>query len=276
MPRVSYIKAMDIYLGACFIFVFLSLIKLAILKMMRLHGERREWRAFRHSSTRRSLRRPYGSRYRSRDRYDPLDREQYLRRTHWAYSDAELDHCVDDDDDPDAFQTINRAYLRNKSTAAPCSIDLTPSTTASTPTGQLAHQNHVPVPVVPTTALSTPRLGKTSSRVTLLYSQLSLDASERYRKPGSSPAKKSRPQPNSNGITKGGRTGRFADLFAINAGSKRFASTDTLTNGQARFRKMYKKVWIILFPLSFVGFCIFYFISYFVMSEDKTMTKCQF
>ncbi|VDM99284.1 unnamed protein product [Thelazia callipaeda] len=34
MPRVSYIKAMDIYLGVCFMFVFLSLIKLAFVKFM--------------------------------------------------------------------------------------------------------------------------------------------------------------------------------------------------------------------------------------------------
>uniref|UniRef100_A0AAF5DMB1 Uncharacterized protein n=1 Tax=Strongyloides stercoralis TaxID=6248 RepID=A0AAF5DMB1_STRER len=35
MPRVSYIKAMDVYLGVCFCIVFLSLIKLAILRFMR-------------------------------------------------------------------------------------------------------------------------------------------------------------------------------------------------------------------------------------------------
>ncbi|PIO59639.1 Neurotransmitter-gated ion-channel transmembrane region, partial [Teladorsagia circumcincta] len=35
MPRVSYIKAMDIYLGVCFMIVFLSLIKLAFVKYMR-------------------------------------------------------------------------------------------------------------------------------------------------------------------------------------------------------------------------------------------------
>ncbi|EGT48234.1 hypothetical protein CAEBREN_00120 [Caenorhabditis brenneri] len=35
MPRVSYIKAMDIYLGVCFMIVFLSLIKLALVKYMR-------------------------------------------------------------------------------------------------------------------------------------------------------------------------------------------------------------------------------------------------
>ncbi|CAD6195551.1 unnamed protein product [Caenorhabditis auriculariae] len=35
MPRVSYIKAMDIYLGVCFMIVFLSLIKLALIKYMR-------------------------------------------------------------------------------------------------------------------------------------------------------------------------------------------------------------------------------------------------
>lgn len=35
MPKVSYIKAMDIYLGTCFIFVFLSLIKLAVLKYLK-------------------------------------------------------------------------------------------------------------------------------------------------------------------------------------------------------------------------------------------------
>jgi hypothetical protein len=42
MPRVSYIKAMDVYLGACFFFVFFSLIKLAIVKYMnqRLQVER--------------------------------------------------------------------------------------------------------------------------------------------------------------------------------------------------------------------------------------------
>uniref|UniRef100_A0A914EK95 Uncharacterized protein n=1 Tax=Acrobeloides nanus TaxID=290746 RepID=A0A914EK95_9BILA len=35
MPRVSYIKAMDVYLGVCFMIVFLSLIKLAFVKYMR-------------------------------------------------------------------------------------------------------------------------------------------------------------------------------------------------------------------------------------------------
>lgn len=35
MPRVSYIKAMDVYLGVCFCIVFFSLIKLAIVKYMR-------------------------------------------------------------------------------------------------------------------------------------------------------------------------------------------------------------------------------------------------
>ncbi|KAJ1357783.1 exp1-like protein [Parelaphostrongylus tenuis] len=35
MPRVSYIKAMDVYLGVCFCTVFFSLIKLAIVKYMR-------------------------------------------------------------------------------------------------------------------------------------------------------------------------------------------------------------------------------------------------
>ncbi|VDM11235.1 unnamed protein product [Wuchereria bancrofti] len=35
MPRVSYIKAMDIYLGVCFMAVFLSLIKIAFVKFMR-------------------------------------------------------------------------------------------------------------------------------------------------------------------------------------------------------------------------------------------------
>ncbi|CAJ0959819.1 unnamed protein product, partial [Mesorhabditis belari] len=36
MPRVSYIKAMDIYLGVCFSIAFLSLIKLSIMTFMRL------------------------------------------------------------------------------------------------------------------------------------------------------------------------------------------------------------------------------------------------
>uniref|UniRef100_A0A914S0H5 Neurotransmitter-gated ion-channel transmembrane domain-containing protein n=1 Tax=Parascaris equorum TaxID=6256 RepID=A0A914S0H5_PAREQ len=35
MPRVSYIKAMDVYLGVCFCIVFFSLIKLALIKYMR-------------------------------------------------------------------------------------------------------------------------------------------------------------------------------------------------------------------------------------------------
>ncbi|CEF60396.1 Gamma-aminobutyric acid A receptor/Glycine receptor alpha family and Neurotransmitter-gated ion-channel transmembrane domain and Neurotransmitter-gated ion-channel family and Neurotransmitter-gated ion-channel ligand-binding domain-containing protein [Strongyloides ratti] len=35
MPRVSYIKAMDVYLGVCFCIVFFSLIKLSILRFMR-------------------------------------------------------------------------------------------------------------------------------------------------------------------------------------------------------------------------------------------------
>ncbi|VDN52903.1 unnamed protein product [Dracunculus medinensis] len=35
MPRVSYIKAMDVYLGVCFCIVFFSLIKLALVKYMR-------------------------------------------------------------------------------------------------------------------------------------------------------------------------------------------------------------------------------------------------
>ncbi|KAM3718610.1 Gamma-aminobutyric acid receptor [Dirofilaria immitis] len=43
MPRVSYIKAMDIYLGVCFMAVFLSLIKLALVKFMRqrINNERK-------------------------------------------------------------------------------------------------------------------------------------------------------------------------------------------------------------------------------------------
>lgn len=32
MPRVSYLKALDIWLAVCFMIVFLSLIKLAIMK----------------------------------------------------------------------------------------------------------------------------------------------------------------------------------------------------------------------------------------------------
>jgi hypothetical protein len=35
MPRVSYLKALDIWLAVCFMIVFLSLIKLAIIKYMR-------------------------------------------------------------------------------------------------------------------------------------------------------------------------------------------------------------------------------------------------
>uniref|UniRef100_A0A914YDQ3 Uncharacterized protein n=1 Tax=Panagrolaimus superbus TaxID=310955 RepID=A0A914YDQ3_9BILA len=35
MPRVSYIKAMDVYLGVCFMIVFLSLIKLSFFKYLR-------------------------------------------------------------------------------------------------------------------------------------------------------------------------------------------------------------------------------------------------
>ena len=35
MPRVSYIKAMDVYLGVCLMIVFLSLIKLSLVKYMR-------------------------------------------------------------------------------------------------------------------------------------------------------------------------------------------------------------------------------------------------
>jgi gamma-aminobutyric acid receptor subunit beta len=35
MLRVSYIKAMDVYLGVCFVIVFFSLIKLALVKYMR-------------------------------------------------------------------------------------------------------------------------------------------------------------------------------------------------------------------------------------------------
>jgi len=35
MPRVSYLKALDIWLAVCFMIVFLSLIKLAIMKYMR-------------------------------------------------------------------------------------------------------------------------------------------------------------------------------------------------------------------------------------------------
>uniref|UniRef100_A0A7E4UL93 Gamma-aminobutyric acid receptor subunit beta n=1 Tax=Panagrellus redivivus TaxID=6233 RepID=A0A7E4UL93_PANRE len=35
MPRVSYIKAMDVYLGVCFMIVFFSLIKLAVFKYIR-------------------------------------------------------------------------------------------------------------------------------------------------------------------------------------------------------------------------------------------------
>uniref|UniRef100_A0A8R1Y6Q7 Uncharacterized protein n=1 Tax=Onchocerca volvulus TaxID=6282 RepID=A0A8R1Y6Q7_ONCVO len=42
MPRVSYIKAMDIYLGVCFMAVFFSLAKLSLIKFMRqkLHRNR--------------------------------------------------------------------------------------------------------------------------------------------------------------------------------------------------------------------------------------------
>ena len=35
MPRVSYIKAMDVYLGVCFVIVFLALVKLTVIKYMR-------------------------------------------------------------------------------------------------------------------------------------------------------------------------------------------------------------------------------------------------
>lgn len=35
MPKVSYIKAMDIFLGICFIFVFIALIELAVMKELR-------------------------------------------------------------------------------------------------------------------------------------------------------------------------------------------------------------------------------------------------
>uniref|UniRef100_A0A914ELQ4 Neurotransmitter-gated ion-channel transmembrane domain-containing protein n=1 Tax=Acrobeloides nanus TaxID=290746 RepID=A0A914ELQ4_9BILA len=35
MPRVSYIKAMDVYLGVCFLVVFLALVKLTVIKYMR-------------------------------------------------------------------------------------------------------------------------------------------------------------------------------------------------------------------------------------------------
>src|SRR5206468_2860622 len=110
---------------------------------------------------------------------------------------------------------------------------------------------------------------------------LSLDASERYKRPASSPRKINRhhPKQNSNGVSigsggGGGRSARrFADLFAINASTRRFAAPD---GASARFRKMYKRVWSILFPLMFLGFCIFYFMAYFALPEDKTLTKCQF
>lgn len=35
MPRVSYLKALDIWLAVCFMIVFLSLIKLTLVKYMR-------------------------------------------------------------------------------------------------------------------------------------------------------------------------------------------------------------------------------------------------
>uniref|UniRef100_A0A0N5B3T9 Neur_chan_LBD domain-containing protein n=1 Tax=Strongyloides papillosus TaxID=174720 RepID=A0A0N5B3T9_STREA len=41
MPRVSYIKAMDVYLGVCFMIVFLSLIKLAFVKYLRQKLEKK-------------------------------------------------------------------------------------------------------------------------------------------------------------------------------------------------------------------------------------------
>ncbi|VDP02544.1 unnamed protein product [Soboliphyme baturini] len=44
MPRVSYIKVMDIYLGACFIFAFLSLVKLIIVKMLHRQIQKRSKR----------------------------------------------------------------------------------------------------------------------------------------------------------------------------------------------------------------------------------------
>uniref|UniRef100_A0A0N4ZBH9 Neur_chan_LBD domain-containing protein n=1 Tax=Parastrongyloides trichosuri TaxID=131310 RepID=A0A0N4ZBH9_PARTI len=41
MPRVSYIKAMDVYLGVCFMIVFFSLIKLAFVKYLRQKLEKK-------------------------------------------------------------------------------------------------------------------------------------------------------------------------------------------------------------------------------------------
>uniref|UniRef100_A0A0N4WAR0 Neur_chan_LBD domain-containing protein n=1 Tax=Haemonchus placei TaxID=6290 RepID=A0A0N4WAR0_HAEPC len=49
MPRVSYIKAMDIYLGVCFMIVFLSLIKLAFVKYMRQRLRMERWLHFKPS-----------------------------------------------------------------------------------------------------------------------------------------------------------------------------------------------------------------------------------
>uniref|UniRef100_A0A158P6P7 Gamma-aminobutyric acid receptor subunit beta n=1 Tax=Angiostrongylus cantonensis TaxID=6313 RepID=A0A158P6P7_ANGCA len=49
MPRVSYIKAMDVYLGVCFCIVFFSLIKLAIVKYMRQRLRLTRFAIFRNS-----------------------------------------------------------------------------------------------------------------------------------------------------------------------------------------------------------------------------------
>lgn len=41
MPRVSYVKLMDVYLGICFLFTFISLVKLVLLKYIQRRWERK-------------------------------------------------------------------------------------------------------------------------------------------------------------------------------------------------------------------------------------------